>query len=211
MTGAVAVEKLVVGYNRRAVASLEDFGLAPERVTLVVGPNGSGKTTLLKTLAGLLPPVEGRVLPPPRRGAGGAVFVHSSAYLFAGRVAKNMLLAARRTDRARASLATLGVADLWAARVGTLSTGQRQRVALARALAVGPSLLLVDEPEGGMDTEAIQRWREVMRGAIAAGGPTVVVAAHRPTALESLPVVTISLRAAASGSRAPFAGVVGRP
>ena len=211
MTGAVTVEQLVVGYNRRAVASLEDFELSPDRVTLVVGPNGSGKTTLLKTLAGLLPPVDGRITPPARRGAGGAVFVHSSAYLFAGRVAKNMLLAARRADRAREALVTLGVADLWAARVGTLSTGQRQRVALARALAVGPSLLLVDEPEGGMDTAAIQLWRAVMRGAIAAGGPAVVVAAHRPTALEALPVVTISLRAAAGGARAPFAGLVGRP
>jgi ABC-type multidrug transport system ATPase subunit len=78
-------------------------------------------------------------------------------------------------------------------------------------MAVGPSLLLVDEPEGGMDAEAIKRWREVITRSIAAGGPTVVVAAHRPAALESVPLVTVSLRASAGGSRIPFTGIVGAP
>lgn len=210
MTQRLVVENLVVGYGRIPVASVGSCGLASDRVTLVVGPNGSGKTTLLKTLAGLLPALDGRITPGLRCGTGGAVFVHSSAFLFAGTVGKNMLLAARHRDNiARDALAALGVADLWETAVSALSTGQRQRVALARALAAHPSLLLVDEPEGGMDAESIRRWRDVITKAVVLGDPTIVVAAHRPAALEGVPVDVISLRPAAGGARAPYFGTVG--
>ncbi len=209
MNADFSVEDLVVGYGASPVAAVGQFVLTPDRVTLVVGPNGAGKTTLLKTLAGLLPALEGQIVPRPPRGPGGAVFVHSSAYLFGGTVRKNLLLAARqRTSTARGALAALGVGGLWTARVATLSTGQRQRVAIARALAAGPTLLLVDEPEGGMDADAVRLWHEVISRALAAGGPAIAIAAHRPAALEGLPVVTIRLRAAGSGARTPFEGTV---
>ena len=53
---------LAVGYKKRAVATLiEELLFKPGEITLLLGLNGQGKTTLMKTLAGLLPPVTGRV------------------------------------------------------------------------------------------------------------------------------------------------------
>ncbi len=210
MTRPVVAERLVVGHGRTPVATIGDCAFAPDRVTLVVGPNGSGKTTLLKTLAGLLAPLEGGVSPSLARGPGGVVYVHSSAFLFAGSVGKNMMLAARqRATIARDALAALGVEDLWATAAGKLSTGQRQRVGLARGLAAGPSLLLVDEPEGGMDAESIRLWRDVITRSLTRGGPAIIVAAHRPAALEGVPVDTVSLRRAVAGARAPWTAIAG--
>jgi ABC-type multidrug transport system ATPase subunit len=194
VTVLVDVRELVVGYGTRAVARAGSFRIAPDRVTVVVGSNGSGKTTLLKTIAGLLPPVSGRVVPSLAAGRGGAVFVHSTAFLFAGKVRTNVTAAApgREAD-ARRALRALGVAHLWGEDVRRLSSGQRQRVAIARALAVGPRLLIVDEPEGGLDAEAIVSWRDVMERAIEAGEPGIVIAAHRPDAIDGLPADFVRL------------------
>jgi ABC-type multidrug transport system ATPase subunit len=190
----IDVQDLVIGYGSRRVARVESFRAASERVTVVVGPNGSGKTTLLKTIAGLLPPVSGRIVPSLPAGRGGAVFVHSTAFLFAGTVRRNVLAAApgREAD-ARRALNALGVEPLWDDDVRQLSSGQRQRVAIARAMAVRPRLLLVDEPEGGLDTDAIVSWRNVMEQAIATGDPCLVIAAHRPQDIDGLPAQIVRL------------------
>jgi putative ABC transport system ATP-binding protein len=119
-----------------------------------------------------------------------------------------MMLAARDTGRAREALDALGVAGLLAVRPAMPSTGQGRHVPVARAVAAGPSLLVVDEPEGATNAEALRCWRDVMVEAIGGGGPIIVVAVHRSLALESTPVLTISLRAAPSGSTVRFDGLV---
>ena len=63
MTTTVGAIDVVVGYGTRPVADVGSFTVHANRLTVVTGPNGSGKTTLLKTLAGLLPPINGRIAP----------------------------------------------------------------------------------------------------------------------------------------------------
>lgn len=194
MSATMIVRQLVVGYDGRPVAGPFDLELSGDRVTWLVGPNGVGKTTLLKTLGALLAPLAGSIDPSPRPGRDGAVYVHPAPFLFVGSVGDNMRLAARgRDDEARRALERLGVGSLWANDTRALSSGQRQRVGIARALAVDPALLLVDEPEGGMDADAIQCWRAVMQEATGRGRPLVVVAAHRPVAFEGVPTVVVSV------------------
>ena len=194
MTPLVEAIEMVVGYDSRPVADVGSFRMQADRLTVVTGPNGSGKTTLLKTLAGLLHPIKGRIAPQLSRGTDGAVFVHSTPYLFAGTVLHNAKLTSLGDEqRARDALRALGIEQLSTTNVRRLSTGERQRVAIARALAAEPRLLLIDEPEGGLDVDGIRSWRQIVEHALAAGHPSIVIATHRLSAVEGLPVNVVPM------------------
>ena len=71
MITVVEAIEMVVGYDSRPVADVGSFHMPADRLTVVTGPNGSGKTTLLKTLAGLLAPIKGRIVPQLAPGTSG--------------------------------------------------------------------------------------------------------------------------------------------
>ena len=131
----------------------------------VVGPTGCGKTTLLNAAAGLLAPVEGRVMV---QGAALEGINRSAGYLFQ---ADALLPWKTALDNVAVGLVLRGVpvseardrAHDWLARVGLrgfadrypheLSGGMRKRVALAQTLILDPKLLLMDEPFSALDVQ----------------------------------------------------------
>jgi len=145
--------------------------VAPGETVALVGESGSGKTTLLRMFNRLADPttgtvrVEGRsvaeVDPIALRRRIGYV-PQDGGLLPHWRVERNVELVprllgwdpARRRERAREMLELVGLSPtVHAARYpAELSGGQRQRVAFARALAADPSILLLDEPFGALDT-----------------------------------------------------------
>ncbi len=143
-----------------------------ERIMLV-GPNGAGKTTLLRVLATLLRPSSGQVhlfgldafrnrdAVRPRL----ALLAHMSFLVDELTVEENLRLYAAlygRADRVQDLIAALDLRDLAHRRVSALSRGQVQRVALARALINDPELLLLDEPETGLDLLAFRTLSELL-------------------------------------------------
>jgi ABC-type molybdenum transport system ATPase subunit/photorepair protein PhrA len=189
----ILTRDLSVGYSGKAIASIPDLDLAGGVVWHVTGPNGSGKTALLKTLAGLLRPISGQVERRCAIGAGGAIYIHSVPYLFAGSVRRNLTLAHPGAGHVQAVADAFGLSTLLGREASTLSHGEQRRLALARAIAGRPRLLLVDEPEGGLDDEAMSAWRACAARAVDAGNPVLVVAAHRPLAFDAVPVKEIRL------------------
>lgn len=155
---------------------MTDGETTSDQLLLVEGPNGSGKTTFLKTLAGILPPISGGIDPRPESKH--TTFVHSVPWLFRGTVRHNLQIAGNR-DVAEEEAARLGIGDLMERSVFELSAGQAQRVALARAMTSAPRILLLDEPEGSLDSESLELWSERVHGCVRQGLPLIVVATHR--------------------------------
>jgi phospholipid/cholesterol/gamma-HCH transport system ATP-binding protein len=145
----------------------------PRGQTLVViGESGCGKTVLLKTIIGLVRPTRGQVLFDGRdlaqlrdaeltRQRTRFGFVFQQAALFDSlTIGQNVAFPLRESKRSRAEINEIVLARL--AEVGLpesvipkkpaeLSGGMRKRVGLARALALGPEVMLYDEPTTGLD------------------------------------------------------------
>ena len=171
---ATASETLlrVRGVSKRFGSTLAlgaiDLDLAEGERLALFGPNGSGKTTLLRILAGLAPPTKGSVDIGGQSylRAGQAVrrrigFVGHHTYLYDDLAGEENLLFYGRmygVDRLRERVAeALGQAGLERRardKVRTYSRGMQQRLALARAILHDPDLLLLDEPDTGLDQDA---------------------------------------------------------
>lgn len=151
------------------VLSGANLRVDPGEVVAVLGPSGSGKSTLIHLLAGLDQPDAGELfwgdlavhqrrpqtLATERARTLGLVF--QNHYLLKDlSLLENVMLPGRilgKVDeaRARALLARVGLEARQGAVPGRVSGGERQRAAVARALALGPRLLLADEPTGSLD------------------------------------------------------------
>jgi len=178
-----------------------DFTMNEGEFISVVGKSGSGKSTLLTILAGFDRPSAGRVTVAEqdltdidskdltrfyRRDIG---FVWQDftrnlvPYLKArANVELPMLLAGvgsrKRKKRALALLEAVGLRNSAYTEVQTMSGGEQQRLALCVALALGPKLLLADEPTGELDTETSLGIYELLRGLSHQGGLSVLVVTH---------------------------------
>ncbi|MCK5378022.1 MAG: ABC transporter ATP-binding protein [Acidobacteria bacterium] len=146
----------------------------------IIGPNGGGKTTLVKLILGLLSPQSGNIRvfgqsPEQARPRIGAMPQHAVTDAhFPIRVIDVVLMGCLRpgrnfgpfsaADRAAASeaIARVGIEGLEHHAYSKLSGGQRQRVLLARAIAPKPELLLLDEPEAGLDRKVEQDFFDLL-------------------------------------------------
>lgn len=176
--------------DRRHILRGVDLSLGAGRTIVLLGPNGAGKTTLLRILSTLSSPSSGTVnyaragadlsLAALRAGIGvmldGGFYEELSGrenLLFAGRL-HALPDAPQRADEVGGQM---GLARDLDRRVGEYSRGMMQRLSLGRALLHKPPLLFLDEPESGLDQEAVAS----LPRAIRADGPArrgVVVATH---------------------------------
>jgi ATP-binding cassette subfamily F protein 3 len=211
----VRIEELVVGYMPGRGA-LNDDGtpardihrvarvpfLAAERGDRIgiVGPNGAGKTTLLRTIAGDLPPIDGRL------GFGNAVQIGYLAQLRGAAIPGTTVIDALQaaisiTDsEARGYLARfLFRGDDAFKEVRTLSGGERSRLELALLGIMPSNLLLLDEPTNHLDIPA----REAIEAFMTESPATLLVVSHDRRLLET---VCTKLWVVDGGLAAPFDG-----
>ncbi len=167
---AVSTDRLTKRYGGVEVVVAATFALPIGSKTALLGPNGAGKSTLLGMLSSLITPSDGdatiagyslRANPTAlRRGIG--VLAHLPMVYEELSPLENLQFFARLYDvpdpgpRIEELLRAVG---LWQRRgepVQVFSRGYHQRLALARALLHRPSLLLLDEPETGLDPAGVE-------------------------------------------------------
>jgi ABC-type Mn2+/Zn2+ transport system ATPase subunit len=179
-TIAIRCAHASVGYGAHAVLRDITLDLARGEWLAVVGTNGSGKSTFLRTVAALLPVLGGEVsvmgAPPGDRGTSVAYLSqsHEQGFLLPIRArdvvrmgrwpVRGLMGRLRADDEAMVDEAmdALGVRDLAAEPLGTLSGGQCQRIHLAQAASRRADVLLLDEPTSGLDAASREKYLALM-------------------------------------------------
>ncbi len=185
--------ELACGRRGQLLAEGVEFEVAPGGALQLEGTNGSGKTTLLRTLAGLAPPMHGRVA---WRGEDirRCRDEFRQALLYIGhdnglepeltaienlRVLVTLGGECIRESELHSALENLGLGDIWERPARMLSQGQKRRVALARLWCTRKPLWLLDEPLAALDRQGVARL-EARIVAHLHGGGLMVFSTHQP-------------------------------
>ncbi|NIK77441.1 zinc transport system ATP-binding protein [Paenibacillus castaneae] len=169
----ISLENVSFSFQQQAVISDLSFAVKERDFIGLIGTNGAGKTTLLRMIVGLLKPTSGtirlfgenvnefkqweRIGYVPQKNNFNPLFpatVHE--VVMSGLYGRNKIfkkISKADYKKSDDALLAMGIFDLKDKRIGQLSGGQQQRVFLARALINNPSLLILDEPTKGIDTE----------------------------------------------------------
>ena len=190
--------------RKNAALSGVDLDIAPGERVLVLGPSGSGKSTLMGGLAGLLGGAEegeatgtltvDGVAPAEARGRVGLLMQDPEAQVVLARVGDDVAFGMENLGVAREeiwprvenSLEAVGLSVPLDHSTTELSGGQKQRLALASILAMGPGLLLLDEPTANLDPSGVAEVRAAVEKVVEHTGATVVVVEHRVDVWASL-------------------------
>ena len=186
----LAVEDLVAGYVPEVdILTGVKFTVGEGEIVTVIGPNGAGKSTLIKSIFGLLPPRDGRVLlrgedlsglQPHSITRRGMSYVPQLDNIFQSlTVQENLEMGALDHSKAKEGMTRvyelfprLGERRTQAA--GTMSGGERQMLAMGRALMPDPGVLLLDEPSAGLAPAFVEAIFEKIEQ-INEGGVTIVM------------------------------------
>jgi ABC-2 type transport system ATP-binding protein len=184
---------LVKHFSGVRVVKDVSFTVAPGEIVGYLGPNGSGKTTTAKMLAGLLEPSSGFVeyggrsirddLVAFRRELG---YVAEEPYLYPFLTGSEYLELIGRlrqmperllTTKIEGFLNLFGLSSAADQAIASYSKGMRQKIVISAALMHDPSVILFDEPEGGLDVSTTLMLRHLVR-TLAGRGKAVLYSSH---------------------------------
>ena len=189
----IRLEKVSMAYDGEEVLKSIDLTINDKEFLTLLGPSGCGKTTTLRIIGGFETPKSGNVyfdgvrindVPPYKRRVNTvfqryALFPHLNV---AENVAFGLRVAKRPkkeiNERVSEMLALVGLRGYEHRDVSQLSGGQQQRVAIARALAVGPEVLLLDEPLGALDLKLRKDMQTELKRIQQQAGITFIYVTH---------------------------------
>jgi len=196
---AIEINNLIIKLNGREVLKNINLSLNEGQFIGIVGPNGGGKTTLLRAILGLIKPTSGEIRifgkPPEEVLKTGRMFGYLPQILkvkpdfpirvidvvMMGRYGRvGILRWPGEKDRKKAIeyLSMMGVEELRNVPYGQLSGGQQQRASIARALAGEPKILILDEPNTGIDVIGQGDFYHLLKGLQKRFSITILMASH---------------------------------
>jgi len=203
---AIEIHNLTVKLNGKEVLHNITLSLDEGRFLGIVGPNGGGKTTFLRAVTGLIKPASGKILvfgrQPQEVLRSGSIFgylpqlskvspdfpVRVIDVVMMGRYGRvGMLRWPGEQDRKKAIeyLSVMGIEELKNMPFGELSGGQQQRASIARALAGEPKILILDEPNTGIDVIGQEDFYHLLKGLQKRFHITILMASHDIGAITS--------------------------
>jgi len=211
----VVLDRVAMAYGEREVFRGVSCSFPRGKISVVLGGSGSGKSTVLRLIAGLVHPVEGRILIDGsdigklrerelfavRRNVGmmfqhGALLDSMSVFdnVAFPLVEHSRLGRQQIEDEVHGTLAAVGLADVDALLPGELSGGMLKRVALARALIQKPTIVLVDEAFSGLDSVSVKVIEALLVRINRTLGMTMIsVSHHIPTTMRMADKVVLLL------------------
>ena len=202
----LAIDNLTVRFGGLVALDGVSFAVEPGQVVGLIGPNGAGKTTLIDAVTGFTVPSEGRVmlddlnctgLSPMLRARSGLGRTFQSLELFDDlTVADNIRVACDSRDRkhyladlvkplstpfppaVQHTVETFGLQEDLERYPPALSFGLRRLLGLARAVAGNPSVLLMDEPAAGLDSNETRELGEIIRWLAREKGMAILLVEH---------------------------------
>ena len=196
----ICAEGIRKSYEGREILRGVDVSVNDGEFLSIMGKSGSGKSTLLGILSGNLKPDSGKVLldgediakmddnaiSKLRRTKLG--FVYQSLNLISTLDAKDNILLPLYLDKTvskyEKSILELGeyleISHLFSKLPSEMSGGERQRVAIARSLIHAPSVIMLDEPTGSLDSRSGEKVMELLKKINEEKGVTVIQVTHSP-------------------------------
>ncbi len=195
---------LAVGYAkprhpRRVVVKEVNVALKRGELTCLLGPNGAGKSTLIRTLCGMQPPLEGKVLlgGEPLEKLSPSDLARRMSLVLTERVAVGMMpvvtlvslgrhpytdwagrLGPQDREVVRRAMADVGIEFLGHRPVCELSDGERQKVMIARALAQEPQVMVLDEATAFLDLPRRVELMHLLRNLAHEGRRAILLSTH---------------------------------
>ncbi len=185
-------ENLLIGYDGNVVQSDVNFEVNSGDYICIVGKNGAGKSTLVKTMLGLLPPISGKIEFKDNLNSTDIGYLPQQTQIqkdfpasvwevvLSGCINKHGMRCyynKQEKEKALKLLQKIGIENLKNKSYSKLSGGQQQRVLLVRALCATNSVLLLDEPMAGLDTDACRELYEII-SKLNKDGTSIIMITH---------------------------------
>lgn len=187
----IKINNLKAGYDHKAILKDLNFSINKGEFLGIVGPNGAGKSTLVKTLSSQLKPLEGSIEYAKKTFSCGYLAQNNLDYSdFPASVFEvvssgclNSLgfrpfLNKQEKNKVLEILNLLEISKLKNECYRNLSGGQKRTVLLGRALCAALDLLILDEPNAGLDVNASERFYKILNKAHSQLNLTIIMITH---------------------------------
>ncbi len=193
----VTTSNLSYAYRNEEALDFPDISLSAGNHVLVLGPSGVGKTTLLYLMAGLLPPLGGKVSIAGTelnslsrkqmdsfRGEHIGIIFQQYQFITSLSVSENLRLRqsfprnANDAQRRNELMKRLGLWEHLQKKVSTLSQGQQQRLSIALGLIHKPKIIFADEPTSNLDDSNCEKVLELLKEEANICGSSLLIITH---------------------------------